>query len=329
MSEHDPALDDDRSEALAAAAGWRWIRRFFALVGAGLAAIAGLLGALFLDDRLPAAPLTAKACIDEKLAFIRGAALDEATLLAVGSSATWRNLDLSRMDRSIAGARPLNGATCALFVDQTSFLLEFLLDRAPLTRTVVTVLAPRDFEQCDPNAREFFSPTLAALHFKALAPGWLVHAVNFRAPYILKAAIELKQQRQANFKVPLWSDRYGSSPLNDKIGFNPPPRFDDRCYGALRAMAADARRRGVRLVVVTVPVMPAWRREFDPDGHIVAEWLARVRREVAAENALLVDGREHRLGDENFADPVHLLWPYTGAFTEFIAEHISTAELQR
>ena len=101
---------------------------FLSLLGTALLVL--LLLALATTNRLPAPPLTATACIDEKLAFARSAALGEATLIAVGSSATWRNLDMQRLEQAMPTGRALNVATCYLYVDQTAFLSELLLERA-------------------------------------------------------------------------------------------------------------------------------------------------------------------------------------------------------
>src|SRR3954447_23886286 len=92
---------------------------------------------------------------------MRAVPLSERTLIAVGSSATWRNLDMEAFERRLPGTRAYNAAPCYLHADQTAFLAEFLLKGAPRVRTIVTVVAPRDFEACPPEETAFFKPDLA------------------------------------------------------------------------------------------------------------------------------------------------------------------------
>ena len=296
----------------------RWLRQVFALSIVGVMVIVLTLVALAGSNRLPAPPLTATACLDEKLAFTRSAALEEATLLAIGSSATWRNLDMRRLEQSQFGVRALNAATCYLHVDQIAFLTELLLERAARVTYVLTVLALRDFENCDPKDTKIAQPTLTRAYLLGILPGWVVHFVNFRPSYILHQAFTIKAERAGL----LSSDQYGSSPAYRVNNWNPPPVVDQRCFDALERLESSVAGKNARLVVATVPVMPRWSAEFDPNKHIVAHWTDGVRAKLSS-RTMFVDGRMFLWPDEGFADPVHLLWPKGAEYTEFIAAAIA------
>src|SRR5258706_8918387 len=150
-------------------ARWRELADFFvranprsfniALIGLCLLTALGFSGTLVvldLQNRLPAPPLTGTACIDEKFMFLHGADLSSTNLLAVGSSVTWRNLDFAVASQLNPNLRPINAAPCYLYIDQTAYLGAFLVERMPLVRTLITVVAPRDFEQCLEADTAFF-----------------------------------------------------------------------------------------------------------------------------------------------------------------------------
>src|SRR3712207_3183643 len=114
-------------------------RRFLKVV-LGAAALGAMLGVRALaapgaKGWLPAPPLTATNCVDSKFALLRRLDLSDRTLVAVGSSATWRNLDLELLERRFPGTRAYNVAPCYLHMDQTAFFAEFMLDRMPQVET--------------------------------------------------------------------------------------------------------------------------------------------------------------------------------------------------
>jgi len=106
--------------------------RAFNVALIGFCASAALCFACFLaflhaENRLPAPPLTSTSCIDEKFLFLHNTDLTSVNFLAVGSSATWRNLDFSAVSGAWPSVRPLNAAPCYLYMDQTAYLSEFLV----------------------------------------------------------------------------------------------------------------------------------------------------------------------------------------------------------
>jgi len=298
-----------------------WIRLVLALVGVGIGLGLASLVVLAATNRLPAPPLSATVCIDEKLAFMRTADLESVNLIAVGSSATWRNLDMARLEKSLPGVRAFNAATCYLHVDQTAFLADLILELTPKIKTVVTILTPRDFENCDARDSAIADPALLRAYLTRALPGWPIYLINFRPMYFAVQAINIKAQREGL----LGSDRYGSSPLYARTpDYNPAPVFDKRCFAALRTLEGHVAARGARLVVATIPVKPDWAMRFDPDGRIINGWIEEMRAHLGS-RALLVDGRRLSWPTERFADPVHLLWPEGAEYSQFLASAITAA----
>lgn len=298
-------------------------RRFnYALaLWSGLLLAACIIGGLILDrlQRLPAPPVTATNCIDEKLKFLFAADLEDVRLVAVGSSSTWRNLafdDLARADPEI---RPINAAPCYLYMNQTAYFTGFLLNDMPRVATVVSLVTPRDFEDCRSEDTMFFDASVAREYVFGKNVPWHLYLTNLRPTSFALDIIRLRRMRldsshPANIKM----DAFGSSPMGARIGWMPEPRFDDRCFAALAELEATAARHGAQLVVATVPTMPRWRQTFDPDGAIGARFRQRLREALREPTSLLIDGDEFAVTDDDFADPVHLLRNKVAEFTRFV-----------
>jgi hypothetical protein len=272
---------------------------FFAALFMGSATIGAGFLALRSKGLLPPPPLAATGCIDAKFTELRSAPLTDRNLIAVGSSATWRNLDMAAFERRFPGTRAYNAATCYLHADQTAYLAEFLLERIPRVRTVVTVVAPRDFETCPPQDTAFFDADLAHAYLFRGVPGWVVRIAGFRPLHLVREARRIREER-AGGGVRTHNDGYGSSILEHRQGWRPPLAIDHRCHAGLTRLEAAAAEAGARLAVVTFPVMPEWAATFDPDGAAVEEW-----------------------DDSRFADPVHLLYPHHQPFTQFILDEMA------
>jgi hypothetical protein len=310
-----------RRAAYSATAARRFLVVFFGAGALATAAAAAGHAGLARAGLLPPPPLTGTWCLNEKFAFLRGAApaFDDRTVLAVGSSATWRNLDMAALERRLPGARALNAAPCYLQVDQTAFLAGFLLDRMPRVDTVLAVLAPRDFEACYPEEATFFDPGLAGAYLARRAPAWLPYVTGFRPLWLMREALRIAQTREERARR-VAEDAYGSSVLREPGSYWPAPRFDSRCDAALAALEEAVAARGARLVVATTPTMPAWAAAFDPDGALMEAWFRRMASALRRPETLLVDGRALGWDDGRFADPVHLLHPHHSAYTEFLAD---------
>lgn len=321
MSHHDPI--DGRSATATArpaehARAKRFLTIFLLLVLGGMGLLAGVHAALAYRGLLPAPPLVATNCIDEKFALLRDTPLDDRTMIAVGSSATWRNLDMAVLERGFPGARAYNAAPCYLHIDQTDYMTDFLLDRMPRVDTVIVVVAPRDFEACPAPARAFFDRDLADAYLDGLIPRWLPYVTGFRPVYLAREVLDPTEPKLSEEQVA--EDRYGSSILRFQAQWRPAPAFDETCYSALSALEETVAEHGARLVLATLPVMPEWRAAFDPDGKVVETWTRKMQAALKRPDTLLIDGRALDWGDERFADPVHVLYPHHTAFSDFVAQ---------
>lgn len=305
-------------------------RRFnYALaLWSGLVLIGCVGGGVIFDrlHRLPAPPLTATNCIDEKLKFLHSTDLGEVGLLAVGSSSTWRNLAFGEIVRAHPEMRPINAAPCYLYMNQTAYLAGFLLSEMPHVATVLSLVTPRDFEDCRSDDTAFFDERVAHDYIFAKSVPWYLYLTNLRPTAFAQDLIRLRRMRldpshPANLKM----DAFGSSPMAARIGWMPEPRFDDRCFAALADLEATTQAHHARLVVATVPTMPRWRRTFDPDGTVGVHFRERLRQALREPTSLFIDGDALTVADDDFADPVHLLGDKVAEFTRFVAGRMFSA----
>lgn len=299
-------------------------RRFnYAVVlWSGLVLAACIGGGVILDrlQRLPAPPLTATNCIDEKLKFLHAVELDDVRLLAVGSSSTWRNLAFGELARVHPEVRPINAAPCYLYMNQTAYLAAFLLKDMPQVATVLSLVTPRDFEDCRSEDTVFFDESVAHRYIFAKSVPWHLYLTNLRPTAFAQDIIRLRRMRlDSSHPASLKMDAFGSSPMRARIGWMPGPRFDDRCFAALADLEATAQAHRARLVVATVPTMPRWRQTFDPDGAIGAGFRQRLRQALREPTSLFIDGDALMVADDDFADPVHLLGDKVAEFTRFLS----------
>jgi hypothetical protein len=194
MSVWSPAADPPASEEVDASAR-RYVIGVFATI---LVAMVGFAVALAMLDRagtLPPPPLTANVCIDEKFKFLADNDVRGTDLLAVGSSVTWRNLDMTAFKKSGLAKRPLNAAPCYLHISETVSYTSFLLKQMSNVRTVVTVVASRDFEQCSAPREHFFSEALAAAYVFDGLPSFPIYLANFKPHKFLADVLRIKQMR--------------------------------------------------------------------------------------------------------------------------------------
>src|SRR5688572_28516319 len=126
---------------LSNSAARRFVLGFFAFILCGVLSYSTGLAILDRIGMLPPPPITATLCIDEKFKFLaeRGD-LQDVDLLAVGSSVTWRNLEMSAFEKTGLARQPLNAAPCYLHLSEIVSYTAFLLERMPNVRTVVSVM---------------------------------------------------------------------------------------------------------------------------------------------------------------------------------------------
>jgi hypothetical protein len=281
------------------------------------------LALLLALDRLPPPPVSGTWCIDSRFAWLKGAPhWRNASFAAVGSSTTWRNLDFSVAPEAIASQGIVNAAPCFLTINQTRYLTEYLLERAPATKTVLTVVTLRDLEGCSRNPTAFFDPKVADDYLEGRSYPWWLYFRNFRFKDILFHALYAGERRSQ-----MQYDRFGSGPLtrqNAELGHAFTP--EAACYAELGQLATMLRARGVQFIVVTFPVMQSWAHHYDATGHARASFRTGVEKALASTGAILVDGMaDWEVPDSAFTDPVHLQWPQTAAFTRFVLTAASHA----
>ena len=292
---------------------------FGGILGAGLALLVALLALLHAAGGLPPPPLTANSCMNEKFRFLRDQPLERVTMLAVGSSVTARNLDLSVLAERTPKVAALNAATCYLYIAQTAYYSNLLLEHARSVDTLVIVVAPRDFESCPPFQTEFVDRrALADYVFERRSP-WLVYATGLTTRFFGDAWSLLADPA---FREMLALDPWGSMPLNRKLDHMPPPKTDVRCFAALAKLESDVAARGVRLVVVHFPPNPDWTGAYDRDGQFSRTFRDGVRSSLRHPTTQVIETDAAAFDADDFADAIHLLWPAARPFTRFVADRL-------
>lgn len=295
-----------------------WLASFLAGGLLTLALFFSGLAVLRAFDRLPSPPISGTWCIDSRFAWLRDAPQwKDAALAAVGSSATWRNLDFAVAPETMKRRGIVNASPCFLTINQTRYLAEYILERAPTTKTLLTVLTLRDLEGCSRNPTAFFDPKLADEYIDGRSYAWWLYFRNFRFTDIVLHAFYASDRRAL-----LHYDEFGSGPITrDTPDTGHPVVSDPSCFTELRRFAQMLEAKGVQFIVVTFPVMPGWAERNDNDGIARAGFRAGIEVALASTNAILVDGMAGwSAPDSAFADPVHLQWPETANFTRFVWE---------
>lgn len=305
-------------------------RLFLAAFGASVTVLAilfvALLAGLSSIGRLPPPPVTGTACIDAKLDWLRTMPdrLD-AGLVAVGSSVTWRNLDFSVLsaDEREALGGVVNAAPCYLQANQTRFLVDVLTSIRGSAHTVLTVVAPRDFEHCSSSPAAFTERRLLARYLDGRVPATWLHFRNFRPYDFLRTAYYLPEWREM-----LRFDPYGAGPLEKPLPdmWQWPVSVEPRCFSELTAMARDLAARDIRLVVVLFPQMQAWIDHHRLDA-VVRTFREAAREALVDTDAVLIDAHAgYAAQEEDFADPMHWIWPSAAPFTRWIFDELTRAD---
>jgi hypothetical protein len=276
----------------------------------------GALGLLNAIERLPPPPVSGTWCIDSRFAWLKHQPRwKQASLIAVGSSTTWRNLDFDVVSREMKQRGVVNAAPCFLTVNQIRYLVEYLLSRDSRPATVLTVLTPRDFDGCSRNRTEFFDPEVASRYLESHGYSWWLYFRNFRLKDVFFHAIYAGERR-----VQMTYDPFGSGPLvRETPDAGHPVKPESRCYAELTQLARLLDARGVQFIVVTFPVMQKWADRHDPNGATRLRFKFGIASALSQTKTILVDGMSHwHVPDSAFTDPVHLQWGETAAFTRFL-----------
>jgi hypothetical protein len=299
----------------------RFVLGFFATVLLVVTGFGAILAALDRVGMLPPPPLTANACMDEKFKFLAERDLKGVDLIAVGSSVTWRNLDMTAFKRKGLADRPLNAAPCYLHISETAYYAEFLLDHLPDVKTVVSVVAPRDFERCVAPKDAFFSAPLAGAYLFAGMPAFPLYLLNFVPHKFVRNVFRIEQWRNdPNQAESLVMDEYGSGPLHTVTSWLPEPAVAEMCFQALAELERLVLARGAVLVVITFPLQPEWRSRYDPQGTFVKSFETRVRSALTAPSTQFISGSQEPSGPLLHADAVHYVWDSAVQYSARLAD---------
>ena len=220
----------------------------------GVAGFGVLLWSLARVDRLPPPPLTADSCIDEKFKFLAEHDIGDVDFIAVGSSVTWRNLDMSAFRHKGLAQRPLNAAPCYLHIGETAYYTEFLLGHMKKVEDrFVSVVSPRDFEQCSGPKEPFFSATLANAYVFDGLSSFPIYLDEFPAGRLLQADLQIKGMRtDPDYYFTMMMDEYGSGPLHKRCT-GCPSHVAEHVLLALTELEKMVNTAGRHLVVPTFP----------------------------------------------------------------------------
>lgn len=330
-------FDDERRPSPPGQNGWgvasratrRYVLTVLAVVALCIAGFAALLVLLAKLDSLPPPPITGTACIDEKFKFLAERDLRDVDLLAVGSSVTWRNLDVTAFLRSGMARRPINAAPCYLHISEVVAYTRFLLARMPNVDTVVSVVAPRDFDRCTGPSDAFFSPTLAGAYVFDGLPPFPIYLANLAPHKFVRDIFRIgKMRSDPDAAFTLVMDENGAGPLRVSSDWLPKPAFDDRCFAALSELERTVAAHGARLIVATLPLPPEWQALHDPGGQLVPMFEQRVRAALVRPSTVVHSGSQHAAQAFSYADAVHFMWDSAVRYSAQLAE-AATATLAR
>ncbi|WP_152048259.1 hypothetical protein [Aureimonas psammosilenae] len=297
----------------------RFLVAFFCTIFATTVAFSALMLTLAAAKSLPAPPLTGTSCIDEKFKFLANNKLDDVDFIAVGSSLTWRNVDVRAFEQHGLAKKAVNAAPCFLQISQTAFLTDFLLSKMPSVSTVLAVVAPRDFENCNAPQDSFFSVDQAAPYIFDKSSPATIYARNFRLIGFLTDAASVREARTRPDSLNnLVIDAKGGGPIEVKSSWLPAPKLDDACFDSLRELERVVNGGGAKLLVVSFPQSPSWGQTHDPAGVIRADFDARIRRALS-DRAMFISQDVFHASEDAYADAVHLTWQIAQQFSQAIA----------
>lgn len=304
-----------------------------------LAILAGLIGALTLfcltlfglerTGNLPPPAFSNSLCVDEKLNFLRDNPILSPNLLVIGSSVAWRHVDGNALIQAMPQVRPMNGAFCGLFANQSTYVGHWLLDREPSIRNVVMITNPQDFTGCWKAPTAVFDREDVTPFVFGGAPRWGYYMRYFAPQSLVRNALSVKAQRAGEIEWdPLVFNRFGDGPLQTsntrELLYGRPDALDHNCFDALRDMSSRLQREGRTLMVVSTPLHPQWKETYDPDGTFLADFDARVTAALEPSGSTYWNADKDWLTPlDSFVDAVHLRWSAVPEFTMALAEQIS------
>ena len=309
---------------------------FVALVG-GLTAV-GVAIAHFAPGNMPAPAISTLVHMDEKLRFIRERPALDPTILAVGSSVTWRQVAGGAFDAVAGGAGGfLNGGTALLQAHQTRTMARFYLDHFPNVRTLLVLVSLPDFSDCTTQPERLVALEDAARYAFNDWPAPYFYFRYVSPQRYLRTAMTLPERRTP-MTGDLYLDAYGSGPLQVPDTMKRGLRYgkiarDPACIAALDGLIADTEARGVQLVLVFAPIHPDYQARYPAE----TAWLGEVASQVAAavkrsgKKTVVLDYiRDPSFKGQDFFDAFHLQWNAVKVLSERIVGSLrATPDVER
>ena len=311
----------------------RYLLSLFAGLFGALAIFCLTLFALNRTGNLPPPAFSNISCVDEKLSFLRDNPIQSPNLLIIGSSVAWRHVDGHVLTEALPGVRPMNGAFCGLFANQSTYVGHWLLDRQPSIRSVVMIADPQDFAGCwrVPTAvlnREHVDPYV----YENASP-WGHYMRYFSPKSLARNALTVKAQRAGEIEWdPLVFNRFGDGPLvtsnTRELLYGRPEPLDASCFAALGKMSARLAQEGRELMVVSTPLHPQWKEKYDPDGTFLADFDKQIMETLNATGGTYWNAdKDWDTPVSSFVDAVHLRWSVVQGFTAALAEQMRDAAI--
>ena len=331
---NDASRAEERAASAANAPGrvrLRYLLSLFAGLSGALALFCLTLFALNQTGNLPPPAFSNISCADEKLSFMRHNPIQSPNLLIIGSSVAWRHVDGNVLTEALPNVRPMNGAFCGLFANQSTYVGSWLLDREPSIRSVVMLADPQDFAGCWRVPTEVFKREDVDPYVYENASPWSHYIRYFSPKSLLRNALTVKAQRAGEIEWdPLVFTRFGDGPLDTpnsrELVYGPPEPLDPACFEALRDLGTRLEKDGRQLLVVSTPLHPEWKEKYDPDGSFVADFDRRLLNTVTKVGGTFWDADRDWNSPENaFVDAVHMRWSAVQPFTAALAEQIQKA----
>lgn len=310
-------------------AGRAYLLSLFVGIAGALGVFALTLIVLGRTGNLPPPAFSNSLCVDEKLKYLRDSgSADDPNLLVIGSSVAWRHVDTSRLREELPGVQPLNGAFCGLSAHQSTYVADWLIDREPSVRQVVMIVDPQDFAACSTKPVAVFDRKDADDYVYGGAAQWRYYLRYFEPRSLIRNAISVKRQRTDGADWdPLIFTRYGDGPLNPEgdrgLHYAAANPLDERCFDALEDFAQVQHEEGRSLLLVSTPLHPDWKRQYDPAGDLLRRFDSRLTAALSGTSARYWNAdRAWSVPKDAFVDAIHMRWPAAQQFSRALASNL-------
>ena len=281
--------------------------------------------AVMAPERMPPPAIGRVVHLDEKLRFIRSNPEIDPTVVAVGSSITWRNLSGREIERIVGPKRFLNGAAVYMQTHQTRKLARFLVRRYANVRTLLVLTNLPDFGNCTDDRDPMFNAEDAGRYAFRRWPETYFH-LRYFAPRRYFDWIMTVDTRRIPFTGDVYIDEYGSGPVivppDADLGLRYKEReVDPFCVTKLAELSGNMTEWGLRTIIVFPPIHPDYRARYPESTAQVPEIAARLEAETEGDNTqILLMHDDPRFQPEDFYDAFHLQWPSAQRLSGIIAD---------